>query len=105
MTFSRQILSDELHQLDINPLNPDYKQELTKLVIQKLGFSLIGDLNLEQLDEVKEFSKQFHCAIRMRWKKSCCTYDKMIYTSPCFFNKIVSFQTITSASTSKGFNN
>jgi hypothetical protein len=68
MTFSRQNLSDELHQLDVNPLNPDYKKELTKLVIQNLGFSLIGDLNQEQLDEVTEFSKQFHCAIRMRWK-------------------------------------
>jgi hypothetical protein len=102
MTFSRQNLSDELHQLDVKPLNPDYKNELTKLVIKNLGFSLIGDLNQEQLDEVTEFSKQFHCAIRMRWKKSCSTYDKMIHSSPGFFNKIVSFQTITSASTSKG---
>jgi hypothetical protein len=104
MTFSRQNLSDELHQLDVNPLDPDYKIELTKLVIRNLGFSLIGDLNQEQLDEVTEFSKQFHCAVRMRWKKSCRKYDNMVHSSPCFFAEIVSFKTMTSASasTSKG---
>jgi hypothetical protein len=102
MTFSRKNLSDELHQMDINPFNPDYKNELTKLVIQKFGFSAIGDLNQDQLDEVNVFSKQFHCYIRKRWKKYCRKYDVMVHSSPCFFNEIVSFKTIASASTSKG---
>jgi hypothetical protein len=95
MNFSRENLFDELHQLNVSPLNPDYKTELTKLLIQKFGFLSVGDLNQEQLDEVNEFAKQFHCAIRMRWKKSSRNYERMLLSSPCFFNEIVSFKTIT----------
>jgi hypothetical protein len=40
----------------VTPLSPDFKDELVKLVVKKLGYTS-DDLNQEQLDEVHEFSK------------------------------------------------
>jgi hypothetical protein len=95
MPFSRQDLLDSLRQIQVTPLSLDFKDELIKIVVKKLGYSSSDDINQEQLDEVQEFSRQMHSGVRSRYQKSCRNIRAMLNKSPAWFDEIVSFKTIT----------
>jgi hypothetical protein len=100
MPFSRQDLMESLKELQLTPLSPDFKDELVKLVVKKLGYTS-DDLNQEQLNEVHEFSRQMHSGVRSRYNKTGRNLAFMLQKFHSFFGEIVSFTTITARQPSK----